>query len=527
VYGRLGVLCYRSGRLEDMRKWFDQAGDLWKSADDGAVGRAIRLRYEAKITGWDAAAATSHVDYCLALQHFKRACNLGQELIDLEPTNALFLGEFSQSYRELLRFARMQHGREKSFEFLTRQRVEELRIVVERSADLLSRKRLALTCLTLGVNRQAEPASAAVFWKEAYELYREIVRTQPEDLMSKRALAECCIQLVERQTRQPYYGQGVALLDEIARKLESFMGDHRHEVWLQHAMIETVCELITCHARAGETAAARSVCEERLEPLSSKLTQEEVGQENALLIASVLLDLAGACRDSGPRDVALRFARNAATIASRIEANNANDLVFAAGRVTLHMALAGILSQLDDNVLALEQAQMAKTIVEKCCRIAPEARPHNRRRAAATWERIGKIQWKLNDRQAALRAFQQAADFERMAFQESSGEPSCRSLLVHRYDRLAYWSGLNRDWLGVTVALHEREKLCPDNAKELLAVAADFEEQAAKLRTGASLSASEKRHLATFTQEAARIRRAAQDAKRSQANRPLPRSNEG
>jgi hypothetical protein len=122
----------------------------------------------------------------------------------------------------------------------------------------------------------------------------------------------------------------------------------------------------------------------------------------------------------------------------------------------------------------------------------------------------------MNRKDAAIAALAQAVAVERSAFETTPSEPSHRSLLNHRYDRLAYWCGLNRDWSAVASALHEREKLWPTNDQELLHVAADFDDQAKQIGAARSpLSASEKRFVASFNQEASRIRRVAQELKRS------------
>lgn len=518
VYGRLGGLCFKRSSTKEMNEWFDRASALWESAPRGEIDRRQQLPYEAKINYWKGAAATCRVDYAVAVRHFKRACDLWQEAIDGDPTNLRFLREVSQSRRMLLHFAQNKHGREQAFDFLKQQRTEQIGLVAGRPADLLSRKTLAATCLLLAVNRHEEKRQAAVFWKEAHGLYSEVVQAQPDDLMSKRALAECCIQLIDRRPGAPYYRQAVTLLEEVAQKLTPLMIEHSQEEWLEYDMIVTIGQLIACYSKLGDVAAASSVYQTRLEPLSRQLTQHQVSEENALLIATVLGDLAGECRDTGLRDAALGFARKASSVTSRIEVNDVNDLVCASERASLHLSLAGVLNQLDDNVLALQQANCARTILERCCRVAPEPNGFHRRRAAV-WERIGKIRWKMNHRDAAIMAFEQAVAAEHLAFEAAPYEPSYRSLLNHRYDRLAYWSGLNRDWSAVMSALHEREKLCRTNDQELLQIAADFADHAKQIGAGRrTLSASEKAFLASFSQEAARIRRVACDLKQSKAS---------
>ena len=136
--------------------------------------------------------------------------------------------------------------------------------------------------------------------------------------------------------------------------------------------------MIACHSKAGEAAAAARVYETRLEPLSKRLTVESVGTANALVVGQTLLDLAGQCREKGITEAGLKFARRAAIVAAKIETNDGTDLVYATGRVNIQLALAAALSQLGDNVLALEQAKSAETILEQCCRVAPEADELNR-----------------------------------------------------------------------------------------------------------------------------------------------------
>ena len=155
-----------------------------------------------------------------------------------------------------------------------------------------------------------------------------------------------------------------------------------------------------------------------------------------------------------------------------------------------------------------QQAELSRKILERCEIAAPDALMAIRRRLASTWERIGKIRWKMNQFDAALQAFREAVAIEKRAFEDAKADISARSLLDHRYVRLGYWSAMRRDWAGVAATLIEREKLWPTNSDELTAIAMDYATLADKVGVAGQtppLEAQNQRN--RFVAEAARLRR--------------------
>jgi tetratricopeptide (TPR) repeat protein len=524
VCGRLGSLCYRRGQVREMSQWLSIAQTLWESR---APNDLESRKNVAKINAWLGGAAALQADFALKVKHFKRATELWLDLIDEKPLDLTFLSEFARCRRVLISTARLRLGRKTSIDYLKAEKRQLAGLVRETPADLAARKKLAFTCVLLGVAEETggDLSVATALWKEAYEQYRVVILAAPDDFLSKGALGECCLRLSTKDTSNPYYREGVLQLNEALRQLTGRIRDNPEGECLKRMMVQNCCILISCHLKVGDAARGRSIYERQLQPVMSQLTQQYVGPDEQLLLAVVLYDLASQCRDSGMRDAGLAFARQAAAINSSLATDGKKDLIDALERAQSSLSIAIVLNQMDDNVLALQQAELSRQILERCEIAAPDALMAIRRRLASTWERIGKIHWKMNQFDAALGAFREAVAVEKRAFEDAKADSSARSLLDHRYVRLGYWSGLRRDWAGVVATLTEREKLWPTSSEELTAIAMDYATLADKVSVAGPTAPLEAQKQRTrFVAEAARLRHAAENARRRANGESLSRN---
>jgi tetratricopeptide (TPR) repeat protein len=139
--------------------------------------------------------------------------------------------------------------------------------------------------------------------------------------------------------------------------------------------------------------------------------------------------------------------------------------------------LAAVLRQLKEPAEALRQAEQGRQLYLKLRRTAPDDLAHLIGLASA-WDQIGKARWDLGHVEEALAAFRESVATQRQVFEHEPSIRANRFRLSRCYRLIAYWGGLCGKRAEAAAALLEREKLWPDDAKELLDVASEFEELA-------------------------------------------------
>jgi hypothetical protein len=158
--------------------------------------------------------------------------------------------------------------------------------------------------------------------------------------------------------------------------------------------------------------------------------------------------------------------------------------------------------------------EQARSIFEQLCRESP-ARTQYRVELSNAWEQIGKARWDLGHRSEALLALRKSAAVMKEVLDEAPSDRAHRIKLSRCYDRLAYWSGLLGDWAEVGAALLAREKLWPDDDRELREVAKDLREAAEAIGRGKQrLTPEEQAHQTCFLAQSDRVRRVAEAAAR-------------
>ena len=242
---------------------------------------------------------------------------------------------------------------------------------------------------------------------------------------------------------------------DISDRLTDLLSHNPDAEWLCKCNVETLCLLMSCHSKIGNTDEANRIYRSRLLPLAKQMTKQGMGSAGDLSLAIVFTVFLRELREGSQTEAALSFAREAAIVASKVSINLKGDLAYARKRADLILMIATLLSQLGDNTLALQQAETAR-IWEECRQNAPDTLERTEHDLAGVWERIGKIHWKCDQFDEALRAFRESAAVEKRAFGRAPLNCGNRMMVDHRYDRLAYWSGLRCDWRGV--AAHSKRK---------------------------------------------------------------------
>ena len=169
--------------------------------------------------------------------------------------------------------------------------------------------------------------------------------------------------------------------------------------------------------------------------------------------------------------------REAVVLADQCSAFHWRNLRFSNRLPAQVTQLAAVLRQLKEPAEAFRQAEQGRRLYQELRRTAPDDLSSLIGLANA-WEQIGKARWDLGHVEEALAAFRESAAAQRQVFDREPSIRANRFRLSRCYHRIAYWGSLCGKRAEAATALLEREKLWPDDAKELLDVASEFEELA-------------------------------------------------
>jgi tetratricopeptide (TPR) repeat protein len=178
--------------------------------------------------------------------------------------------------------------------------------------------------------------------------------------------------------------------------------------------------------------------------------------------------------------------------------------------------LARGLRDLGDAAAALQQADSARRLWADYWQARPNAHMGGIQLAHA-WVEVGKIQLALGRGDAAGTAFQEAVSVQRRLLDRSPEVEYHRIYLDGCYVLLRNCGFRRGDWSGAAAALHEREKLSPNDSDRLMGFSRDFKELAEQMARGSKrLSAEEQSARQRNLAESERIRQAAEATARRQ-----------
>jgi serine/threonine protein kinase len=525
IYGRLGT-AYGRARGGEAAAWFQKAQDLWEplsqhseggTPSPPSAGNPICRDWLATTYSWHAS-AMSQGDapqvFCMLLS----ADALWQQLVEEARGDSglrllAAIQKDAKSRRNLMRLISTKNGAEVCRPPLEHNKHLLDKLVRDNPDDRVMRRRLALICLLLGdvSQLQGEAGQGSFYWQEAYHHYNALAQPNGDDLSLKIPFALTCSRLMATgsrpQTPDGYYALAVRLFEEIGRLSAAQFQEYPDRNWLGELLLENYCALALCHTKMGQNAKAQQTYEDHIRALAAQMIEQPNEPDNLL---AILLQVAGMLREAKQPAAELPLARRAADLASRYAAFPSSHVGFLEHAAFHLLNASALLNQLGDSAEALRLAEQVRQLFENSCRVAPD---DFRCWAAlsSAWERIAKSLWSLGQYDKALAAFRESAQAQRHAFDRVPSIRSNREALSRCYERLVYWDGLRGDWTGAADTLLEREKLWPDNAKELIKVSTDFEELAQQMtRRHQNLSENEQAQRLRFLTESRRTKRAAQ-----------------
>jgi serine/threonine protein kinase len=509
VYGRLGTVCFQQGRVDEPEAWFQKAQDLWESLPQGGPGDPDRRNWLATTYYWHAHAKAE--DWQQALQLLLLANALWQESAedtssDSSPRLLALIQNIAQARRGMMSLISTKVGAGECRRPLEDSKDLLSNLVRENPTDRVIRKRLALTCFLLGdiYQLQDDGGRASSYWREAYEYYKQLAEPKGDDVFVNIPLALSCSRLLPSDA---YYTQAVGLFEEIGKRLATLLQQYPDRDWLGLMLLENYCSLALCHTKMSQNTRAEQTYQEHIRALATRIIERP--NEPADLLP-ILHQVAGILREAKQPVAALPIARKAADLAFRYAAFPSRHEGFLEYAASHSLNTSSLLNQLGDSAESLRLAQQARRLSEESCRVMPD---DFRRWASlsSAWDRIAKAHWNLGQSDDAWAAFQKSAEVQRQAFERAPSIPANREALSRCYDRLVYWGVLRGDWTGAAAAVLEREKLWPNNAKELTRVSRDFQELAQKIAQGRQhLSEKEQAEQRRFLSESERTKQAAE-----------------
>ena len=220
--------------------------------------------------------------------------------------------------------------------------------------------------------------------------------------------------------------------------------------------------------------------------------------------------------DAGLRPAALAVARRAAKFTTEYVAFPLHYPELDFSMAVCAWELARGLRDLGDAAAALQQADHARRLWADYWQARPNAHTGGIQLAHA-WVEVGKAQLALGRNDKAWTAFQEAVSVQRRVLDRSPEVEYLRIWLDGCYDLLLDCGIRRGDWSGTAAALHDREKLWPDDSDRLMRLSRDFKKLAEEMARGPkSLSAEEQSARKHYLAESERTRQAAEAAARRQ-----------
>jgi tetratricopeptide (TPR) repeat protein len=511
VQGALGALYDLRGQVAETEACFQRARDLWEALVGQDPPNPVYRDWLATTYEWQRVAAIRQGQVAQALRLELQIFALRQGLAEEQPGNMAVLLKVAAVCSCMLNRREPGRGRDELLRPLEEERALLGRLVGEAPASTALRKRLALTCLTLGefhLGRRAA-SEALPCLRQAYDNYRKLAAAQPDDPLVQLHLALCCSRLMGGHFPDPYYAEAVSRFGQAGERLTALSQQHPGTDWLRQRLLETYCSLAVCHWKAGQAALAEHTFRDQVRPLAA-LESKHPTEWRQSFIALHSLVLAADLLQETKHPAAVAILREAAALAEQYVDTPSRDLEFCQVLAGQLLGISSSLCRAGDPAEALRLAEQARRLYVGLRRAAPDVRPYGNDLSNA-WERIAKARWDLGLADEALAAFRESAAVQRQVVTQSPSNREYRVRLSRCYDRLAHWGGLRGDRATVAAALLEQEKLWPDNAEGLMKVSRDFRKLAEAVGQGRErLSPEEQAERRRYLAESDRVRRAAE-----------------
>jgi serine/threonine protein kinase len=518
IYGCLGTLCTQKEGAAAANAVFQRARDLWEPLANEAAGDPVCRDWLATTCSWYTSDARPQ------LQSLQRAECIWQKLADEQPGNLQLMQKIWRCRTSMMIVIDQEAFRSDFMQLLEASRMELGRLLKGNSADRGLRKRLALACFLLGelYSRTSPDAKATAAWRESCEHYQVLAAGNRDDVLSRISLAICCSRLIQGAAADPYYRLAVPCLEQAGQRIDALLGEQPQleeqplHCWLRQLLLEDYCCLALCHVKAGQTAKAEQVSNDRISRLTPPLDTQRVQTELILDHVVTLLSAGRLLSEARQSGAALRLTRQAAALCLLLADYRSHDQAFLYRLGDMLVNCSAMASRLGEPALALEQAELGRRAFEAWIEMenAPERGRHEEM-LSYVWDRLGKARWNLGQRDQALAAFRRFAAAKRRVFER---EPSNlhRQLLTKSYNKLVFYGARGGDLRGAADAIRERSKLWPGDAKQLVQSAEDFETLAEQVTAGSHGHASpeDQAERDKYLAESQRIRQAAKAASR-------------
>jgi tetratricopeptide (TPR) repeat protein len=332
------------------------------------------------------------------------------------------------------------------------------------------RKRFALICQVLG-NARSQTHSAELAresWQQAADLYATLGTngSQPdtaEDTLLLILGGDAYGRLAGGSSSDPYYARAVAAFERAGKLLDALREHITDGDWLGYMLPHVYCSLARYHAKAGRPDLAEKTYQDHVRPLVAYLEAKRTDPPHALNAEYSMCQLVHALSDAGLRPAALAVARRAAKFTTDYAG-------FPVHYPDVDYGMAGELARglrdLGDAAAALQQADHARRLWADYWQARPNARSGGIQLAHA-WVQVGKAQLALGKSDDAWTAFQEAVSVQRRVLDRSPEVEYLRIYLELCYDLLLDCGIRRGDWSGAAAALHDREKLWPNDSARL------------------------------------------------------------
>jgi tetratricopeptide (TPR) repeat protein len=486
VYGRLGNRYFSLGQSAEEATTFVRAAELWESPSPRVASHPNFRYWLATTRDWRGGLALRQEETALGCYWLLSAHEIWEQLGAEQPDNLEVLAKATFCRYNLQRITDSKSLAEvcrPSLEALKAQLDQQFQASSSNPALLPNRvlgKRLALICQMLG-NARSQTHSvklARESWQQAADLYATLGTngSQPETTEDALLLilgGDAYGRLAEGSSSDPYYARAVAAFERAGKLLDTLRELSSDGAWLSHMLSHVYCTLARCHAKAGRPDLAEKTYQDQVRPLVDYLEARRTDPRHAISAENGMCQLVHALSDAGLRPAALAVAGRAAKFTTDYVAFPLHypELDFSVAVCAWELARG--LRDLGDAAAALQQADHARRLWADYWQARPDANTGGIQLAHA-WVEVGKAHLALGRSDEAWTAFQEAVSVQRRVLDRSPQVEYLRIYLDGCYDLLRDCGIRRGDWTGAAAALHEREKLWPNDPARLQKASQDY-----------------------------------------------------
>ena len=322
------------------------------------------------------------------------------------------------------------------------------------------------------------PELARECWQQAADIYAALDANGQQPATAEDALllvlaGDVYSRLAGRNPSDAYYARAVAAFERAGKRLERLREHIFDSEWLSATLPNVYCSLARCHAKAGRPDLAEKTYQDHVRPLVDCLEAKRTDPQHVMAAEKAMCGLVHALCIAELRPAALAVARRAAALTTAYAAFPLHYPEVDFPMAVHAWELARGLRDLGDPAASLQQAEHARDLWAGYWRARPNARTGGIQLAQALVE-VGKSRQALGRTDDAWTAFQEAVSVQRRVLDRAPHVQFHRILLGWCYNLLLDCGIRRGDWSGAAAALHEREKLWPNDSARLRKASHDY-----------------------------------------------------